>query len=256
MGNGPQHSSQQRRSLPNVSLARALSKLGVASRSQARELIRSGRVTVNGRALTNPEVRVHPERESIAVDGKTVARGRRLYIMMHKPAGYVTTRSDERGRATVYDLLNDRDRRLFPVGRLDRDSRGLLLFTNDTPWANALTDPASKLPKVYELRLDREITDPDMERFRSGVTLGDGGRTRPAKIRRLERADGPLVEAAITEGRNRQLRRMMSALGYEVKDLLRTRIGSVSLLGLREGDVRALTPEEIRALKAERRRKD
>jgi len=128
----PQRSSKQSHPLPNVSLARALSKLGFASRTQARDLIRAGRVAVNGRTLTNPEVRVHPERETIAVDGKTVARGRRLYIMMHKPAGYVTTRSDERGRSTVYDLLKDRDRWLFPVGRLDRDSRGLIFFTNDT----------------------------------------------------------------------------------------------------------------------------
>jgi 23S rRNA pseudouridine2605 synthase len=245
----PQRSSQQRHPLPNVSLARALSKLGFASRTQARDLIRAGRVAVNGRTLRNPEVRVHPERETIAVDGKTIARGRRIYIMMHKPTGYVTTRSDERGRSTVYDLLKDRDRWLFPVGRLDRDSRGLIFFTNDSQWADGLQDPASKVAKVYELRLDREMEDRDMDRFRVGVTLDDGERTRPAKIRRIARADGPWVEAAITEGRNRQLRRMMAALGYDVKALVRTRIGPVSLEGLKKGSVRPLTVREVNALK-------
>jgi 23S rRNA pseudouridine2605 synthase len=169
--------------------------------------------------------------------------------MMHKPAGIVTTRSDERGRSTVYDLLKDQGRWLFPVGRLDRDTRGLLLFTNDTQWANALTDPASKVPKVYEVRLDREMEDRDMDRFRVGVTLDGGERTLPAKIVRITRADGPWVEVAITEGKNRQVRRMMAALGYDVKALLRTRIGPVSLEGLKEGAVRPLTGREVLALK-------
>ena len=237
------------RSLPNVSLARALSKLGVTSRKQARELIRVGRVTVNGKILTNPEVRVHPEDETITVDGKAVARHRRLYIMMNKPAGTVTTRSDERGRPTVYDLLKDKDRWLFPVGRLDQDSRGLLLFTNDTQWANALTDPGSKVPKVYAVRLDREMSDEDMERFRPGLILDDGYQTLPAKIKRLPRADGHWVEVTITEGKNRQVRRMMTALGYKVETLIRTRIGSVALSGLGEGAVRPLTPQEADALR-------
>jgi 23S rRNA pseudouridine2605 synthase len=253
--NKPKRLFQRHPSLPNVSLSRALSKLGFASRKQARELIEEGRVTVNGRTLINPEVRVHPERETIAVDGQVVTRGRRLYIMMNKPAGTVTTRSDEHDRSTVYDLLKDQDRWLFPVGRLDRDSRGLLLFTNDTQWANALMDPASKVPKVYEVRLDREMEDRDMDRFRAGVTLNDGERTLPAKIMRLDREDGPWVEVAITEGKNRQVRRMMAALGYEVKALIRTRIGTVSLSGLREGGVRPVTPDEIRSLKTEPLRK-
>ncbi|MBI3811389.1 MAG: rRNA pseudouridine synthase [Nitrospirae bacterium] len=234
---------------PNVSLARALSKLGVTSRALAREMILAGRVTVNGKVLTNPEVRVHPERETIAVDGKTVARHPRLYIMMNKPEGYVTTRSDERGRPTVYDLLKDLDRWLFPVGRLDRDSRGLLLFTNDTQWANALMDPDSKSPKVYQVRLDRDMDGRDMDRFESGLMLDDGYQTRPAEIKRLQRADGHWVEVVITEGKNRQVRRMMKSLGYDVQSLTRTRIGPVSLNGLREGGLRPLTPDEMRALK-------
>jgi 23S rRNA pseudouridine2605 synthase len=116
-------------------------------------------------------------------------------------------------------------------------------------------DPASKVPKVYEVRLDREMEDRDMDRFRAGVTLNDGERTLPAKIMRLDREDGPWVEVAITEGKNRQVRRMMAALGYEVKALIRTRIGTVSLSGLREGGVRPVTPDEIRSLKTEPLRK-
>jgi 23S rRNA pseudouridine2605 synthase len=243
------------RSRPNVSLARALSKLGVTSRALARALIENGHVTVNGRTLTNPDVRVHPERETIAVNGKIVARERRIYIMMNKPTGHVTTRSDERGRRTVYDLLKDKDRRLFPVGRLDRDSEGLLLFTNDTQWANALTDPELKIPKVYQVRLDREMDDPDIKRFRSGLVLDDGYQTRPAEIKRLPRDEEHWVEVAITEGKNRQVRRMMAALGYGVQALVRTRIGPVSLKGLREGGLRPLTTDEIRALNVKAVRK-
>lgn len=235
------------RARPNVSLARALSKLGVTSRSQAREMIRAGRVRVNGRTLTNPEVRVHPEREAITVDGKAVARERRLYIMMNKPDGYVTTRSDERGRPTVYDLLKAPDRRLFPVGRLDRNSKGLLLFTNDSGWADALTNPASHVAKVYKVRLDRRMDDRDMDRVRSGLVLEDGDRTRPAKIRRLRGEDGDWIKVAITEGKNRQIRRMMAAAGYDVKTLIRIRIGALSLRGLEEGSARSLTEEEVRA---------
>ncbi len=243
------------RSRPNVSLARALSKLGVTSRALARELILAGRVTVNGRVLANPEVRVHPEGEMIAVDGQNVAREKRVYLMMNKPFGTVTTRSDERGRRTVYDLLKDQDRRLFPVGRLDRESRGLLLFTNDTQWANALMDPAEKIPKVYQVRLDREMDIRDMKRLESGLVLDDGYQTRPATITRLPRADGHGVEVAITEGKNRQVRRMMAALGYGVQALIRTRIGPVSLADLREGELRPLTPDEIQALKLKTVRK-
>lgn len=243
------------RSRPNVSLARALSKLGVTSRALARELILAGRVTVNGRTLTNPERRVHPEGETIAVDGQNVAREKRVYLMMNKSVGTVTTRSDERGRRTVYDLLKSQDRWLFPVGRLDRESQGLLLFTNDTQWANALIDPESKIPKIYEVRLNREMDDHDLERFRSGLVLDDGYQTRPATITRLPRADGHWVEVAITEGKNRQVRRMMAALGYDVQFLIRTRIGPVSLADLREGGLRPLTPDEILALKLKTVRK-
>jgi 23S rRNA pseudouridine2605 synthase len=240
--------SRRRPVRPKVSLARALSKLGVTSRSQAREMIRAGRVTVNGRTLTNPEVRVHPERETITVDGNAVARKGRLYIMMNKPDGYVTTRSDERGRPTVYDLLKTPDRWLFPVGRLDRNSKGMLLFTNDTGWADALTNPASHIAKVYKVRLDRRMDDRDMDRVRSGLVLDNGDRTRPAKIRRLRGEGGDWIEVAITEGKNRQIRRMMAALGYDVKTLIRIRIGALSLRGLEEGSARSLTEEEVRAL--------
>lgn len=244
------------RSLPVVSLARALSKLGITSRKQARGLIEAGRVKVNGRVLTNPEVRVHPEREAIVVDGRAAANPGRVYFMMNKPAGYVTTRSDERGRPTVYDLLKDKDRWIFPVGRLDRESRGLLLFTNDTQWGNAWTDPAREILKIYELRLDRAMTRDDLERFRTGVVLDDGRRTRTALIEARMRPDGCWVEAGITEGKNRQIRRMMKALGYRVFDLIRTRMGPLELGNLPEGAVRPLTEKEKSFPVPERRKKN
>lgn len=237
-----------KRSRPNVSLARALSKLGVTSRTLARKMVLSGRVTVNGRTLTNPETRVHPERDKIALNGKVVVRVERHYFMLNKPVGVVTTRSDEKGRPTVYGLLKDRGSWLFPVGRLDKDSQGLLFLTNDTRWANALTDPSSRIEKVYEVRLDRKMEDQDLERFQSGLTLDDGTRTRPARIKRLSRTTGSWVEVAITEGKNRQVRRMMTTLGYETLELVRTRIGPVALANLREGETRPLTQAEVRAL--------
>jgi 23S rRNA pseudouridine2605 synthase len=242
------------RDKPNVSLARALSKLGVCSRREARDLIAAGRVAVNGRVLTNAEVRVDPDRERIALDGRLVRGAARRYLVLNKPVGLVVTRSDERGRATVYTLLDPADRGLFPVGRLDRDSAGLLLFTNDTQWANALLDPASKLPKAYQVQIESEIADAALARLRAGVLLDDGVRTRPALVERLARAPGVWLTVTLTEGRNRQVRRMLAAVGQRVIALIRTRIGRLALGGLAAGQVRPLTPHEVQALDIRKRR--
>lgn len=239
---------------PNVSLARALSKLGVCSRSAARALIEAGRVAVNGRVLTNPEVRVDPERERFAVDDRPVRAAARRYLALHKPPGLIVTRSDERGRATVYTLLAPADRDLFPVGRLDRDSEGLLLFTNDTQWANALLDPRSKLPKEYRIQIAAEIDAAALARLRAGVVLDDGVRTRPARVERVTGVDGVWLAVTLTEGRNRQLRRMLEAVGQRVVTLVRTRIGALALADLAPGQTRPLTPAEVRALDVRARR--
>lgn len=231
-----------------VSLARALSKLGVASRSQARGLIASGRVSVNGRSLTNPEVRVDPDQEVIRVDDRIVRRAAPIYLLMHKPKGIVTTRSDERGRKTVYDLLGEEGRGLFPVGRLDKETSGLLLFTNDTQWGNRIVSPASKIPKVYHVKLTRPVSKEDLEQLERGISL-DGVLTAPAGAASLRRTEkGEWIALTLREGRNRQVRRMCEALGHRVENLVRVRIGGLSLGDLPPGGIRPLTPAEVRAL--------
>ncbi|HEY5599159.1 MAG TPA: pseudouridine synthase [Candidatus Manganitrophaceae bacterium] len=231
-----------------VSLARALSKLGIVSRRQARTLIEAGRVSVNGKILKNPEVRVDPDREVIQVDQRRAQAPAPLYLMMHKPKGIVTTRSDERGRKTVYDLL-DLKEWVFPVGRLDRETSGLLLLTNDTQWGNRITAPAYKVAKVYHVKLNAPITESDLARLSNGIALEDGTRTLPAKARRLPAPpDGRWIVLTLWEGKNRQVRRMLEALGYRVEDLIRIQIGGLKLGDLPAGATRPLTPAEVERL--------
>lgn len=233
-----------------VSLGRALSKLGFTSRSQARPLIESGRVSVNGRLIRNPEVRVDPDREVIRVDGQIIRSAAPVYLMIHKPKGVVTTRSDERERKTVYDLLGKDEQWLFPVGRLDKETSGLLLLTNDTQWGNRITAPESKISKIYHVKLNRQITENDLDRLRSGVVLEEG-QTAPAEATRLRQAESKeWISLALREGRNRQVRRMCEALGYQVEDLIRVRIGDLALGDLPVGEHRPLTPSEVRRLAA------
>jgi 23S rRNA pseudouridine2605 synthase len=240
-----------------VSLARALSKLGWTSRSRARPLIESGRVSVNGRYIRNPEVRVDPDREVIRVDDQVLRPAAPIYLMMHKPKGVVTTRSDERARKTVYDLLGKNERWVFPVGRLDKETSGLLLLTNDTQWGNQIAAPESKVSKVYHVKLNKPIRDEDLEQLRSGVLLEEGC-TAPAEAIRLKQADGLGKKAAtgegrwivltLREGRNRQVRRMCETLGYQVEELVRVRIGGLALGDLPPGESRPLSLSEIRPL--------
>ncbi|TAK08944.1 MAG: rRNA pseudouridine synthase [Candidatus Manganitrophaceae bacterium] len=239
-----------------VSLARALSKLGIISRSQARPLIESGRVSVNGRCIRNPEVRVDPDREVIRIDDRVIRAATPVYLMMHKPKGVVTTRSDERERKTVYDLLGEEGRWIFPVGRLDKETSGLLLLTNDTQWGNRIAAPDAKVPKEYHVKLNRPVSEEDLERLRSGVPLEEG-RTAPAEAVRRKPTDdsgnagagkGEWIVLTLREGRNRQVRRMCEALGYQVENLVRVRIGALRLGGLTPGGVRPLTPAEVKRL--------
>lgn len=231
-----------------VGLARALSKLGWSSRSQARPLIESGRVSVNGRCIRNPEVRVDPDREVIRVDDQVVRPAAAVYLMMHKPKGVLTTRSDERDRKTIYDLLGKERQWIFPVGRLDKETSGLLLLTNDTQWGNRIAAPESKVAKVYHVKLNRPIAEEDLQRLRSGVLLEERP-TAPAEATRLrETQKGEWIVLTLREGRNRQVRRMCEALGYEVETLIRVRIGGLALGALPPGAHRPLTPSEIRRL--------
>jgi 23S rRNA pseudouridine2605 synthase len=229
-------------------LDRALSRAGLMSRSQAQQAIAQGRVRVNGLRVFDAQTWVDPERDRIEVDDAALEARKHVYMMLNKPVGFVTTRSDERGRETVYALLGEHEQWVAPVGRLDRDTSGLLLFTNDSDWAERVTNPASKLFKRYECVAHGALSDEQLERLRAGVQLDDGP-TAPARVRRLgEQGGNTRVELAIGEGRNRQIRRMLEAVGSRVIALHRVAVGPLELGALAPGAQRKLKPFEIRAL--------
>lgn len=230
-----------------MSLARVLSKFGVVSRRVGEGWITAGRVSVNGKIVRNPAVRVDPRADRIAVDGAAVRASRFVYLAMNKPAGLVTTRSDERGRPTVYGLLPEGGPAVFPVGRLDRESSGLLLFTNDTRLGEGLTSPRSRVPKTYRVVLDAPLPAGDVRALKKGMVV-DGVAYRSAGVVPGSTPEEWLV--TITEGKNRQIRRMLAALGREVRDLRRISIGGLMLGGLAPGQVRRLTPQEVADLKS------
>jgi 23S rRNA pseudouridine2605 synthase len=230
-----------------VSVARALSKLGWCSRAQAQTLVGTGRVSVDGNVVTDPSFRLDMKRSRITVDGVLVRPGERVYLMMNKPAGYVTTTADERGRQTVHDLLGPDTPRVNAVGRLDMQSEGLLLFTNDTRWADRINDPRTHIDKVYEVRLARAATDADLERALAGVDAGRGEVLGFKAVSRMSRGDD-WIEVVLDEGRNRQIRRVLESLGCEIVRLIRTSVGPVRLGDLEQGAVRPLTQAERQAL--------
>ena len=231
---------------PLKTLERVLSKAGVGSRSEARRWIGAGRVKVNGRTEGDPNRWVDLERDRITLDDKPLAQAESTYLLLHKPTGYLTTYRDPEGRKTIYDLLPDRDRYLFPVGRLDMDTSGLLILTNDTAFAERLTNPEYHVPKTYRVKASKVLSDEELDRLRNGLELRDGP-TRPAIVNRR----GPATfEITITEGRNRQVRRMVEALEAKVLKLVRIAIGDIALGELEVGGMRELTAEEVRALLA------
>src|ERR1044071_90285 len=230
---------------PLKTLERALSKAGLGSRSEARRWVGEGRVKVNGRVAGDPDRWVDLERDSITVDDKPLEQSARTYLLLYKPAGYLTTYRDPQGRETIYDLLPDRDRYLFPVGRLDLDTSGLLILTNDTAFAERLTNPEYKVPKTYLVKASRVMSDEDLDQLRAGIGLR-GGMTRPAIVNRVS---GNKFEITITEGRNRQVRRMVEALEAKVEKLVRIAIGSMTIGDLQIGATRELTADEVRKLR-------
>jgi 23S rRNA pseudouridine2605 synthase len=227
-----------------VSLARALSKLGWCSRAQARPLIEAGRVKVNGEMVRDPERRVDVRRAHITVDGKTVRAATPVYLMLNKPRGWVTTTSDEHGRSNVFELLPDDVPRLVAVGRLDLESEGLLLFSNDTRWADRITDPKTHTDKVYHVELSRLPTDEEMRAMLAGVDAGRGEVLSFRSAQPLKRP-GKWLEVVIDEGKNRQIRRVLEAVGIDVVTLRRVAIGPLPLGDLGPGLWRMLTPEEV-----------
>jgi 23S rRNA pseudouridine2605 synthase len=226
-----------------VQLHRALSKLGWGSRTQAWGWVCAGEVCVDGRVVTDPLTWVDLDRQRITRRGEE-APGRALLVLaLHKPRGVVTTRSDERGRPTVYDLLPPGLPWLFPAGRLDADSEGLLVLTGDAALALRLTEPAHRVPKTYRVTLDAPPAEADLERLRRGIDLADG-RTRPARVRRVGGAASPVLEVVLTEGRNRQIRRMAAAVGRRVRRLVRVAVGGLQLGDLPPGACRVLGEAE------------
>jgi 23S rRNA pseudouridine2605 synthase len=231
-----------------VQLHRALSKLGLGSRGQAWEWIRAGRVRVEGVVVTEPLTWVELATQRITCDGKELDAPIPVTFAVHKPRGVVTTRSDECGRRTIYDLLPRDLRWVHPAGRLDADSEGLLILTSDSALSARLTQPEHHVPKTYHVTVAGEPSAETLQRLREGVELSDG-RTRPAKVRLLD-GNGTETRLAIvlTEGKNRQLRRMLGACGHRVHRLVRVAIGGFELGSLPAGEVRELNAEEVRRL--------
>jgi 23S rRNA pseudouridine2605 synthase len=231
-----------------VGLARALSKLGFCSRSQAARLIRAGRVRLNGATRRDPETPVHLERDRIEVDRNAVTAEPNVYLVVNKPRGVVTTASDEKGRQTVYSLLGETLPWVGPVGRLDKASEGLLLLTNDSEWAARISDPGSHLDKTYHVQVGALAGETLADKLVRGVFAG--GELLRAKRARVLRAGekNTWLEISLDEGKNRQIRRMFEHLGIEVLRLIRVAIGPVVLGDLAKGESRALAAREKFAL--------
>jgi 23S rRNA pseudouridine2605 synthase len=232
-------------------LARALSKLGFCSRSQGWDLVKAGRVRVNGQLRRDPEWRVDPSRDRVEVDGQALRAEAKVYLMLNKPRGLITTRADERGRATVCDLLAGRGLPFVaPVGRLDQASEGLLLLTNDTSWAARLTDPASRINKVYHVQVDCVADSALTRSMAAGLTVeGEFLAAKQAGILRHGTRTSWL-EVVLDEGKNRHIRRLLAAFEVGVLRLIRVAVGPLSLGALTKGEIRELTPQEVQALRA------
>lgn len=238
---------------PLKTLERAFSKAGAGSRTDARSWIGGGKVRVNGKIVRNPDHWIDLERDRITLDGKPLRPAAKTYILLYKPKGYLTTYRDPEGRPTVYDLAAGAGTWLSPVGRLDLDTSGLLLMTNDTDFAERITNPDHTVPKTYQVKAATLLSDEQIEQLRRGVELSDG-RTRPAEVKRLrDGAKHTFLEMTITEGRNRQVRRMIEAAGSKVLKLVRTAIGPIRIGDLPIGKWRRLTGEEVRVFTARRR---
>lgn len=229
-------------------LDRVLSKFGLGSRTEARSWIGGGRVTVNGKKIQTPDFWVDPEHDRVALDGHPLTARQKQYLLFYKPKGYLTTYKDPEGRPTVYDLLGGVKDFVFPVGRLDQDTTGLLILTNDSAFGDHITSPQSKVPKTYLVKASMLLQEEQLDRLRQGIALDDGP-TRPAIVKRIrEGAKYTFFEITITEGRNRQVRRMVEALGAKVLKLVRTGIGGIEIGRLEIGKYRNLSEEEVLAL--------
>jgi pseudouridine synthase len=230
-------------------LERVLSKAGIGSRTEARVWIEAGRVKVNGKVTRDPDRWIDMSRDRVRFDNAPLEARERVYVLLYKPTGYLTTYRDPQGRPTVYDLIEDVGTFVSPVGRLDLDTSGLLLMTNDNQFAERVTNPASHVPKTYLAKASMVLTDAQLQQLRDGLELSDGP-TRPAMVTRLrDSAKYTHFEITLTEGRNRQVRRMVEALGATVLKLVRIRIGAIAIGKLPIGKWRLLSGSEVATLK-------
>ncbi len=230
-------------------LQKILSGAGVASRRESETFITAGRVAVNGTVVTELGSKADPEKDRITLDGKPLRlKLERVYLLLYKPAGYVTTLKDPEGRPTVTDLLKGVGERVYPVGRLDYNTEGLLLLTNDGDWANRLAHPRHEVEKEYLVKVRGRVTPDQVRRLADGVELDDGT-TAPARVRIVHESErNSRLTITIHEGRYRQVRRMCEAVNLAVASLKRTRYGFLDLGDLRPGECRRLTPQEVKQL--------
>ena len=229
-------------------LNKLLASAGLGSRRKVEELIKSGKVKVNDLTVTNLATVVNPQKDIIKAGGQVIAIEPKVYILLNKPPGYLTTVADERGRKTILDLVKVKER-IFPVGRLDMNSRGLLILTNDGDLAVKLLHPRHKIPKTYIVKVNASLSEDQLDKFRKGIEI-DGQKTAPAKINVECRVlNVECYQVVLTEGRKRQIRRMFEALGFKVLDLKRVQIGPIKLSGLKEGNWRYSTDKELKKLK-------
>ena len=234
--------------MPEERLQKILATAGVASRRKAEVLITEGRVTVNGTVVDQLGSKADPDRDHIKVDGKLIHQPEVfVYIALNKPDSVVSTAYDPQHRTTVLDLLHGVKGRVYPVGRLDYHSEGLILLTNDGDFANAITAARSHVPKTYLVKTKGQLTEEEEEKFRTGIPI-HGKRTAPAGLRLLRRGENPWYEVKLIEGRNQQIRIMFKHLGHLVEKLRRVRIGMVELGPLKPGEFRHLDPIEVRKL--------
>jgi pseudouridine synthase len=231
-------------------LQKVLSHAGVASRRAAEQLILEGRVTVNGAVITKLGTQVDPDRDAIKVDGRRIRRRapQRTYLALNKPRGVLTTTSDPEGRPTIADLIPRGTPRVYPVGRLDFNSEGLILLTDDGDLARLLTHPRSRVEKVYRVKVHGVPEPRALERIRRGIHM-DGRKTAPARVRIYRHGKNPWLEITVTEGRKHLVRKLLEAVGHRVTKLRRIRIGSLDVGGLPAGRVRRLTDDEVTRLR-------
>ena len=227
-------------------IIRTISKSGLCSRKTALDLVMAGRVKIKGKTILDPGTKIR-DTGNIFVDGKPLPKVKKRYILFNKPPGYVTTRKDELGRPTVYEFLKDIDDWIFPVGRLDRDSEGLLIFTNDTKFGNILTEPRYKIERTYEVLIDGPILHEDILRMLKGVDIGRGEKAQPTSVKILDKKDGhSWIKVSLQGGKNREIRRLFERFNKPVERLIRTKFGPFNLSSIKPGrwvELKEIPPE-------------